>query len=103
MRRSKGKRIITIPWENVRQWVVVHFSDNPARGSRYGVYGRGTKPIIWHERPDDRLASGGGRAAFAQRAEELHAMIAAKTGLPLLELPYIPRKRRWWSRLLLDE
>jgi hypothetical protein len=80
---------VALPWQAIRAWVVVP----PAAGSRrpptYIVFAD-TKRLSWTE-PEDAELGGRGvkgdrRAAYRERAAQLHAMIAARTALPLREL-----------------
>lgn len=78
-----------LPWAAIRAWVVVP----PAAGSRrpptYIVFSD-AKRLSWTEPEDAKLGGrgvkGDRRAAYRERAAQLHAIIAARTGLPLREL-----------------
>jgi hypothetical protein len=79
---------ITIPWQNIHAWVVIP----PAKSKkfiRYAVFGDGLQ-LSWAEPVSLRYywenASGDRHNEYRQRAARLHALIAARTGLPLREL-----------------
>jgi hypothetical protein len=103
MRKQKQSR--TLAWEQIEQWVVTPLGDDPAQGMNYRLVA--LKPrvqsIWWNEVPGDTLADPKGtQAAFQERAEQLHALIAARTGLILMQDQHIqPRKRPLLLRILL--
>jgi hypothetical protein len=79
----------TIPWAEIRAWAVLPPKLGDRRGPTYFVFTEGNK-ISWREPEDAALAgrhiAGDRRAAYRDCAERLHALIAARTGLPLREL-----------------
>jgi hypothetical protein len=79
---------VTIPWERIAAWVVLR----PPRGSikpfRYVVVGDGLR-LAWSEPTYGQYAwqsANNPHGAYRKRAARLHALIAARTGLPLREL-----------------
>ena len=98
---QRGRRTSTVAWANIRVWVTEPLSEDGSLGVRYFIFGKPS--LLWDELPTDTLATRtkGMNETFQQRAEKLHAMIAAKTKLPLLQAPYEPpQKQKWWQRLL---
>jgi hypothetical protein len=78
-----------IAWRDVRAWVVVHRGAGSHANSRYAVLSDEHK-LVWIEPVRARLAGravqGDRREVYRARAVQLHAMIAARTGLPLREI-----------------
>jgi hypothetical protein len=76
-----------VPFEKIRAWVV-----EVQRGGnrRYTIYAE-DDILSWTERDGARLAGrnvrGDRRAAYRQRTEQLHALIARRTGLALRLIP----------------
>ena len=98
--KGRGNEKRTAAWNTIKEWTMHPHGEDGSDGIVYIVHGRYI--LVWDESPKDTLVLLGGRRneTFQQRAEKLHAMIAAKTHLPLLSIPYEPRKRTWWRRLL---
>lgn len=101
MKKRKTLKEITVAWSAISQWGAQPRGADTPHGTRYVIVGK--RNFSWDESPSDTLASPkrGMDETFQQRAEKLHAMIAAQTKLPLLHIPYEPRKLPWWKRLLL--
>jgi hypothetical protein len=79
---------VTIPWDHIVAWVVIP----PAKSKkfiRYAVFGGGLQ-LTWAEPASLRYywetASGYRHNEYFQHATRLHALIVARTGLPLREL-----------------
>lgn len=81
---------ISLAWLEIRAWAVLPPPADPARGRTYIAFSD-TKKLSWTELPDAELAGravkGDRRAAYRATAARLHAMIVARTGLPLREIP----------------
>ncbi|HEU5370477.1 MAG TPA: hypothetical protein VFU69_18540, partial [Ktedonobacterales bacterium] len=77
---------ITIPWDEVRSWAIMPSPNQPQTRRRYLVSSE-RATITWTERADAELAGrgvqGDRRLAYQEHAEQLHRLIAARTGLPL--------------------
>lgn len=86
--RLQGQ-LATIPWQSITAWVVIPAPPGSRRPTRYIVFGEGQK-IAWSEPADAQLAGrgvkGDRRQAYREQATRIHALIAARTGLPLREL-----------------
>lgn len=82
-----ARATIFIPWHAIHAWAIVR---NPAKpgSATYAVFT--DAPLIWRENNSYKLAErgvmGDRQAAFQDRAAQLHALIAQKTGLPLREM-----------------
>jgi hypothetical protein len=80
---------VTIPWQSITAWVVIPAPPGSHRPTRYIAFGEGQK-IAWAEPAGAQLAGrgvkGDRRQAYRERAAHIHALIAARTGLPLREL-----------------
>ncbi len=80
---------ISIPWDEVRAWAVMPSPNQPQTRRRYLVSSE-RATITWTERADAELAGrgiqGDRRLAYQERAEQLHRLIAARTGLPLRDM-----------------
>lgn len=99
-KKQHRKKDVTVAWSTISQWEMEIRRAKHAQVIHYSISGRSY--ISWNESPTDSLAATkvGVKETFQQRAEKLHAMIAAQTKLPLIERPYEPRKRSWWQKLL---
>jgi hypothetical protein len=79
----------TIPWDEVRAWAIMP-SPNPLQSWRRYIVSSERVTITWTERPNAELAGRGiqghRRRAYQERAEQLHRLIAVRTGLPLREM-----------------
>lgn len=89
VRTGSSQTTKAIPWQEVRAWVVVSGQFGAKRPTTYIVFSDSQK-LTWTE-PEDAELGGRGvrgdrRAAYRERAEQLHAFIEARTGLPLREL-----------------
>ncbi len=82
---------VTIPWTEVRAWGVLPPRVGTTDAPRYFVFGEVGK-FSWMEPADAVMGgrvNGDRRAAYVERAAELHALIFARTGLPLHDLTSI--------------
>jgi hypothetical protein len=88
-RATSGQKPGMVPWQSVTAWVVIPAPPGSRRPTRYIVFGEGQK-IAWAESADARLAGrdvkGDRQQAYREQAARIHALIAARTGLPLREL-----------------
>jgi hypothetical protein len=88
-RQQGDKKPVAITWQSITAWVVVPAPPGSLRPTRYIVFGDGQK-IAWAEPADAQLAGrgvkGDRRQAYRERAARIHALIAARTELPLREL-----------------
>lgn len=79
---------VTIPWDHIVAWVVIPPA-KPNKPIRYAVFGDGLH-LSWDEPVSLRYywdnASGDPHKEYRKHATRLHALIAARTGLPLREL-----------------
>jgi hypothetical protein len=86
--RLQGQ-LVTIPWQSITAWVVIPPPVGSNKPVRYIIFGDGHK-LTWAEPADARLAGcgirGDRREAYRALATRVHALIAARTGLPLREL-----------------
>lgn len=77
-----------IPWQDIRAWAVIP-PTKPNKPVRYVVYGDGLR-LTWDEPPYSpyfwSTTVGIPYQSYKTRALRLHALIAARTGLPLREL-----------------
>jgi hypothetical protein len=90
-----------VPWVDVRAWVVIPAEPQGRRPMRYILFANGpatrempagtTIKVYWNEpygaQLSGRRVKGDRHVAYRERAEQLHALIAARTGLPLREFP----------------
>ena len=87
-RATGEQKLATIPWQSITAWVVVPPPAGTNKPVRYIVYGNGHK-LTWAEPADAQLAGrgirGDRREAYRALATRVHALIAARTGLPLRE------------------
>lgn len=78
-----------IPWSDVIGWVAIPLTVDDDDTIWYVLFGADRLRIIWRVSASFQLAGGGvrgdRRVAFRERADELHALILARTGLPLHE------------------
>jgi hypothetical protein len=78
-----------IPWRDIRAWAVIQRGPNTRRKTTYILLSE-TQKVYWTEPEGAKLAGrrvqGDRRAAYHARAAQLHATIAARTGLPLREI-----------------
>jgi hypothetical protein len=79
----------TLPWSGIRAWAVLPPRLGDPSGPTYFLFTDATS-LTWRE-PDDAQLAGRGiqgdrQRAYREHAAELHALIAARTGLPLREL-----------------
>ncbi|GEM_PF-810289 len=92
---GRSSHRVEIPWSAVRAWVVVPAVPGGKRPTTYMVFSDGSK-LTWVEPEQARLAgrgiSGDRQTAFRECAAELHALIAARTGLPLRDASELTRK-----------
>ncbi len=81
---------IFVPWQRIHSWAVIPPSPRKPAMTVYAVFWDGPT-ITWIEREGASLdmlgVRGDAREAYRQAATALHAMVAARTGLPLHELP----------------
>ncbi len=86
---SGQEKSVMIPWQDISVWVVVPSPAGSNKPVRYIVFGDGRK-LTWAEPADARLAGrgirGDRREAYRALATRVHALIVARTGLPLREL-----------------
>ena len=79
----------TLPWDEIRAWAIM-LSPNHTQTQRRYVVCSERATLAWTERPDSELAGrgiqGDRRQAYQEQAEQLHSLIAARTGLPLREV-----------------
>jgi hypothetical protein len=79
---------VTIPWEHIVTWAVIPPA-KPNKPIRYAIFGDGLY-ISWAEPPYGPFSwsttVGIPYRDYKTRAIRLHALIAARTGLPLREL-----------------
>lgn len=79
---------VMIPWQDIRVWAVMP-PTKPSKPIRYAVYGDGLR-LTWDEPPYGPYSwsttVGIPYQSYKTRAIRLHALIAARTGLPLREL-----------------
>ena len=74
----------TIPWSQVKAWAVVtRHKDRLSAGVTYLVFANGAS-VAWTEKP--LSLHGARRARYQRQAERLHALIAARTRLPLRQI-----------------
>jgi hypothetical protein len=88
--RSVGlRKPYTLPWEEVRAWAIM-LSPNPLQSWRRYIVSSERATITWTERANAELAGrgiqGDRRQAYQERADQLHRLIAVRTGLPLREM-----------------
>ena|ERR1051326_4234973 len=80
---------ISIPWDEIRAWAIMPARD-PLHARRIYLVSSERATITWTERADAQLAGrgvqGDRRAAYQERADQLHRLIATRTGLPLHEV-----------------
>jgi hypothetical protein len=86
---SQGLSRVVIPWREIRAWGALPGAPDRKQPTIYIVMSE-TRSIIWSEPEDAGLdgtvPDGDRRVAYRARAEQLHAAIAARTGLPLREI-----------------
>ena len=97
--RRQHKEKLTVPWDTITAWAIVMLSEDSMHETGYIIHG--SHNLVWKESASDTLSSSrrGANETFQQRAEKLHALIAAKTHFPLLSIAYEPDTRTWWQRL----
>jgi hypothetical protein len=87
--KSQGLSGVVIPWGEIRAWGVLPAASDRKQPTIYAVMSE-TRSIIWSEPEDAELdgtiRNNDRRAAYRIRAAQLHAAIAARTGLPLREI-----------------
>lgn len=95
---SSKDQPITIPWQSIAAWVVVPPKPGSTRPFRYVVVGHGLR-LAWRESIFVHYSwhgvGGDPYKAYREPAMRLHALIAARTGLPLRQFrldatPIIP-------------
>jgi hypothetical protein len=88
-----------VPWVDMRAWVVIPANPQGRQPTRYILVAKGpatgempagtTIKVYWNEPYGRQLAGrrvkGDRGAAYREQAEQRHALIAARTGLPLRE------------------
>jgi hypothetical protein len=78
-----------IPWRDVRAWTVIQRGSSMRRKTTYILLSE-TQKVFWTEPEGAKLVGrgvhGDRKAAYRARAAQLHAVIAAHTGLQLLEI-----------------
>lgn len=89
-RKTENKETtITLPWGEMRAWAIKLSPDHTQSQRTYVVCSE-RATLTWTERADTELAGrgiqGGRRQAYQEQAEQLHSLIAARTGLPLREV-----------------
>lgn len=88
LRRGSNNRSgpSSITWANVRAWGVVPASPGSSRPAIY-IIATDSYQLTWSEPPDARLpgrdVKGDRQAAYRERAEQIHALLVARTGQPL--------------------
>jgi hypothetical protein len=86
---SHGLSRVVISWQEVRAWGVLPAEPDRKQPTIYIVMSE-TRSIIWSEPEDAELdgpaRNGDRREVYRDRAAQLHAAIAARTGLPLREI-----------------
>jgi hypothetical protein len=85
---------VVVAWAEVRAWGVIPPPPGTRRAARYIIFTDSYLRLMWQE-PTEAMLAGRGvpgdrRAAYRQRAEELHALIVAKSGQPLRDLAAMP-------------
>jgi hypothetical protein len=81
---------ITIPWERIAAWVVLPPPHSSIKPFRYVVVGDGLR-LAWSEPTYGQYAwqsVSNPQDTYRQQAVRLHALIAARTGLPLRQLTW---------------
>jgi hypothetical protein len=75
-----------MPWDAMRAWALVTFAPHAWRSTWYAVVSA-NETLIWQEPTAANLAGGDSQGdrgqGYRERATQLHALIAARTGLPL--------------------
>ncbi len=83
-----------IPWAEIRAWAIIPTAKTRGKRPTTYIVLADDKKITWVEPEHARLAGrgvqGDREAAFRERATELHALIVAKTGLPLRDASQAP-------------
>jgi len=93
--RKTGQKdtTITIPWDEIRAWAIKPSPDHTQTRRTYLVSSE-RATLTWTERSEAELAGrgiqGNRRLAYQERAEQLHSLIAVRTGLPLREMASQP-------------
>lgn len=80
---------VIIPWGEIRAWAIMPALDQPDPHQTYFVCSA-TAALHWDEPANAELAGrdiqGDRRLAYQEQGRQLHALIAARTGLPLREV-----------------
>jgi hypothetical protein len=83
-------RLGTIGWTDIRAWAMVQPEPGAPEAMTYAIY-TDSGTLTWTEPANARLVwqrvVGDRRAAYRAIAEQLHATIAGRTGLPLHVIP----------------
>ncbi len=90
LKRLSGEGSTAVPWEDIRAWGVVPPPPGSNKAARYLVMTEAGLRFTWREPANAQLGGrgvqGDRQAAYRQRADALHALIVARTGLPLHDL-----------------
>ncbi|HKT37896.1 MAG TPA: hypothetical protein VJR48_05955 [Ktedonobacterales bacterium] len=79
---------VTISWERITAWVVISPKQGTTKPFRYVVVGDGLR-LAWSEPTYGQYtwqSASSPQGSYRKQAARLHALIAARTGLPLREL-----------------
>jgi hypothetical protein len=95
LRKVNGMPASTVRWEDVRAWAVILPGDLMPIPPTYVVF-TDEQTLSWQEpltaKLTGRAVQGDRHAAYEAAAQQLHAQIAARTGLPLRRI--MPRAER---------
>ena len=79
---------VTVAWERITAWVIISPKQGTTKPFRYLVVGDGLR-LAWSEPTYGQYtwqSASSPQGTYRKQAERLHALIAARTGLPLREL-----------------
>lgn len=90
---GQNGKILVLPWDEIRAWAIMRSPGQEHERYAYIVCSE-RATLTWGERTGAALGGrgikGDRRLAYQERAEQLHSVIAARTGLPLRDVT--PRK-----------
>lgn len=82
---------VSIPWPEIRAWALLTPEPGETEPAGCVVWSADDLLMEWRERPDAALAGAGvqgdRRAAYRERARQMHALIAERTGLAPRVIP----------------